>query len=369
MQAIRRKRVTQVGSGAYSVYLPKKWIDSWSREQRLEREVDLHFINTSLLIVPVLRRRSFEAAVEPTQAHVRTMLLSSYVRGHSETTLRPKHGAFDEDCVAMARDFQRHLDERLLTTVSPERIGFTLQESMPPSFASAADLLQLMVTKLREMVGLAAECVEAYGTRAERVLHTARLLHVLQEEDLSRLYYQAIRLVANLELPLGNVSDFQFLDLVAAELQTVGQECVAVANAVIAGYGLAPSDLALPRADLAKRAASTEEMPPVVLAIVRVYGRSFEEARGLLSGFDEALRKRDVGGLIGVMDAAAEAERVLNRRLFSTIEDVVGQGRAMSPAAYTAYQVRHSSGRVFSGLGRAADRAACLSAAQEPTVA
>lgn len=365
MQGIKRKRVTQVGSGAYSVYLPKKWIDGWDAEQRREREVDLHLINNSLLIVPARRRRSFDATVSTDATHVRLMLHSSYLRGHHEAILRPREGTFDEDCVAMARDFLRHLDERLATTVSPDRIGFTLQEGVPPPFASGADLLQVMGTKLREMAGLAGECVEAYGTRPERAVHTARLLHALQEEDLSRLYSQAIRLVANLELPLGTVSDFQYLDLVAAELQTVGQKCVAVAHAVMSGYGVGAADLELPKADLLRRLEPVDAMPPVVLAIVRVYARSFEEAQNLILRLNASLQSRDAVALLDVGSAAAQAEDVLHRRLFATIEDVVGDGRAMSPAAYTAYQVRHAAGSVFAGIGRAAERAASLCAAQE----
>ncbi|MFO1532805.1 MAG: hypothetical protein ABR562_03765 [Thermoplasmatota archaeon] len=368
MQGTKRKRVTQVGSGAYSVYLPKKWIDGWSPEQRAAREVDLHFINNSLLIVPALRRLRFETKVDTEQAFVRMMLLSAYVRGHHEVVLHPK-GAFDEDCVAMARDLLRHLDERLLTTVGPEAIGFTVQGNMPPAFASGSDLLHLMTTKLREMVALAAECVEAFGTKPERALHTARLLHSLQDEDLSRLYHQAIRMVANLELPLGAVSDFQFLDLVAAEMQTVGSQCVAVGHAVISGYGLSPADLLLPRADLAKRAAAVRDLPPVVLAIVRVYGRSFEEARTLLARFAAALEARDATALLAIVASAEQAQNDLARRLFATIEELVGQGGSLSPAAYTAYQVRHAAGSVFAGLGRAAERAASLSAAQETVTA
>ncbi|MCA1818678.1 MAG: hypothetical protein LC620_01275 [Halobacteriales archaeon] len=292
MQGTKRKRVTQVGSGAYSVYLPKKWIDGWSPEQRAAREVDLHFINNSLLIVPALRRLRFETKVDTEQAFVRMMLLSAYVRGHHEVVLHPK-GAFDEDCVAMARDLLRHLDERL----------------------------------------------------------------------------QAIRMVANLELPLGAVSDFQFLDLVAAEMQTVGSQCVAVGHAVISGYGLSPADLLLPRADLAKRAAAVRDLPPVVLAIVRVYGRSFEEARTLLARFAAALEARDATALLAIVASAEQAQNDLARRLFATIEELVGQGGSLSPAAYTAYQVRHAAGSVFAGLGRAAERAASLSAAQETVTA
>ena len=369
MQPIKRKRVTQVGSGAYAVYLPKKWIDAWSREQREKREVDLHLINNSLLIVPVLRRRRFDAAVPTDQPSVRMMLLSAYVRGHHEVTLRPQRGQFDEDCVAMARDFLRHLDERLVTTVQAEQVGFMVQQDMPPPVGSGADLLRLMATKLREMIALAAECVDSYGTRPERAVHTAQLLQTLQEEDLSRLYHQALRLVANLELPLGTVSDFQLLDLVAAELQTVGAKCVAVAHAVVGGYGLTPADLRRPRADLTKHLATAQELPAIVLAITRVYARSFEEARDLLQRFTEAMVARDATTLIALVAHANEGEETLNRRLFATIESVVGQSGGITPAAYTAYQVRHATGSVFSGLSRAAERAASLSAAQETTTA
>jgi phosphate uptake regulator len=360
MQGVRRKRVTQVGSGAYSIYLPKKWIDAWSPEQKVAREVDLHVINNSLLIVPAVRRRRYEAAVSTDQATVRVMLVSAYSRGYNDVTLRPQ----DEDCVAMARDLLRHLDERLLTTVGSNRIAFTLQENLPAAFASGDDLLQRMATKLREMVSLAGECVEAYGTRPQRAIHSAQLLHAMHEEDLHRLYHQALRLVANLELPLGNVSDFQLLDLVAAELETVGRKCVAVSQAVLTGHGIPPSDVRLPRADLAARVKPIEAHP-ILTSVLRVYGRSFEEAGEHLARLSKALQQHDLAGLMAVIEGATHSEQELNRRLYATIEGGLGDARIMSPEAYTAYTIRHATGSLFSGLARAADRAANLTAAQE----
>jgi len=356
MQAIQRKRVTQVGSGAYAIYLPKRWIDAWSPEQKARREVDLHTINNSILLVPAERRRRFEAEVPPDPDRVRMALLSAYVRGNHEATLRPlarspkSPGAFDDACVALARDFLRHLDERLLTSIGPDRIHFAVQPTLPPPFASGQDLLALMATKLREMVALAADCVDAHARSPERARHAARLLGDLQEEDLARLYRQALRVVANLELPLGSVSDFQVLDLVAAELDTAGSACVAAAQAVLAG--------------LEPKGKAPETPHPTVVAIHRAYARSLTEAGELVQRLDAELRGRDATALLGVAAAARAADAALAERLFATIAEAVG-GTPLPPQAFAAYQVRHAVANLHLALGRAAERAASILAAQD----
>jgi hypothetical protein len=287
------------------------------------------------------------------------------VRGHHEVVLRPTRGEFDEDCVALARDLLRHLDERLLTTVRTTEIAFSVHEDAPPTFATGGDLLRLMATKLREMLTLASECVESFATRPERALHLAQILRSLQEDDLSRLYHQAIRLVANLELPVTTVSDFQHLDLVAADLESAGRACVEVAHAVVAGYGLDPDDLARPRSDLQKRLQGPGEVPAVVHAILRTYLRTFEEAQAILASLGEAMQARDAVALVGLDAAARNAERDLNRRLFATVRDVVTDTQPLTPVAYTAYQIRYAAGLVLTGLGRAAERNAVMLAAAE----
>lgn len=364
--AIKRKRITQVGSGAYAIYLPKKWIDAWSREQRARREVDLHLINNNLLIVPVLRRRRFEARVPPDPEHLRLMLLSAYVRGHHETTLRPSGDQpFGESCVAMARSFLRHLDERLLTTVRPHEISFVVPDNAPPAYASGDALLRLMVTKLQEMVTLAAECVESFGTRPEAALHAAQLLASMQEEDLARLYRQALRLVANLELPLGTASEFQFLDLVAAELETMGASCLSVAHVVVAAHGIAPADLHGPRAHVSRRMEPLTDLPAALTSVLRLYGRVFEQAHSLLGRMGAALHARGTDDLLGVMRESRAAASELSSSLYATVQDILRDGR-LSPTAYMVYQVRQPASSLLLGLERAAERAVSLTAAQEP---
>jgi hypothetical protein len=363
--AIKRKRITQVGSGAYAIYLPKKWIDAWSREQRARREVDLHLINNSLLIVPVLRRRRFEARVRADAEHVRTMLLSSYVRGHHEATLRPAGDQpFSEACVAMARSFLRHLDERLLTTVRPHEISFVVPDNAPPAYATGDALLRLMVTKLQEMVTLAAECVESFGTRPEGALHAAQLLASMQEEDLARLYRQALRMVANLELPLGTASEFQVLDLVAAELESMGASCLAVAHVVVAAHGIAPADLHGPRAELGRRMEPLADLPTALTTVLRVYARAFEQAHAILGRLGAALQGRGTEDLLQVMRDARAAATELSTRLYATVQELLRGGQLSAPA-YIVYQVRQPASSLLFGLERAAERAVSLTAAQE----
>src|SRR5687767_7609614 len=246
MEAVKRKRVTQVGSGAWSIYLPKKWIDSWSPGQQAGREVDLHLISGSLLVVPALQDRGFQATVPTQAAAVRTLLLSAYVRGYAQVRLAPEGGRFDSDCIAATRDFLRHLDERLVATVGPDAIGFALPVTVGAQTANGLEMMSLMAAKVREVVGLAADCAEHHGTDPDRALHAARLLQAIHDEDLSRLFHQTLRRVATLDLQLESVTDFQLLDLAASHLHAMGAQCVRIAATILDGYGLRLEDLAYP---------------------------------------------------------------------------------------------------------------------------
>src|ERR1051325_429061 len=260
VEAVKRKRVTQVGSGAWSIYLPKKWIDSWIPEQQAGREVDLHRISNSLLVAPVRQARAFPATTPPRPDTVRTLLLAAYVRGHDAVELRPDAGAFDSDCIAATRDFLRHLDERLVATVTPEAIGFRLPEAVPGARGGRAALLGLMASKVREVVALAADCAEHHGSDPDRALHAARLLQSIHDEDVARLFHQTLRRAATLDLPLQAVTDFQLLDLAASHLHGIGAQAVRVAATILEGYGLTLDDLAYPRPDLVRSEEHTSEL-------------------------------------------------------------------------------------------------------------
>ncbi|HUR62228.1 MAG TPA: hypothetical protein VM286_07700 [Candidatus Thermoplasmatota archaeon] len=364
MPAIKRKRVTQVGSGAYSIYLPKRWIDGWSPEQQARREVDLHQINQSLLIVPAIRADHLELQTATDPATVCAILHSAYVRGHHDVTLTPRGGRYGDDCVAAAREFLRRLDERLRSTVAGDRITFTLQRELPPPFTSGTDLLQFMATRLREVIELASECVESSADQPDRALHAARLLVAIHAEDLSRLFAQALRLVATLELPLGRISDFQLLDLAADEYHTAGTACVQVADTVLAGYGLEPGALAYPRADLLKRIGRPKPAGELARAILQGYRASFQAALRILAEIGPALQSHDVAVFLRLQREARAAQEQQLRELLAAARAHWGKEDRSPGADFTAHQLSQPISSLLGCLGRLAQTGLTLSGAQ-----
>jgi phosphate uptake regulator len=370
VEAIKRKRVTQVGSGAWSIYLPKKWIDSWSPEQQAGREVDLHLINNSLLIVPVLQDRSLHAKVSCKADALRTLLLSAYVRGAASVRLEPEEDRFDSDCIAATRDFLRHLDERLVATVGPDAIGFHLPEAGPTPHGTGPDLLGLMAAKVREVVGLAADCIEHAGTDADRALHAARLLQAIHEEDLSRLFHQTMRRVATLELPLESVTDFQLLDLAASHFHAMGAQAVRMAATVLDGYGLALDDLAYPRADLVKRLGRRPALSPVAREIVQGYRKPFASAQQLVARLPGPLASGDVEALRDIGAEALTARGALQQALFSAVVRHWGDeaSKAGAEQGFMAYQAGHPLANLLGSLASLAEHAVTLTAAKPKPV-
>lgn len=373
MEPLKRKRVTRVGSGAWSIYLPKKWIDSWSPEQQAGREVDLHLISNSLLVVPVVQDRSVAAVVPPQVGPVRTLLLSAYVRGAASVRLTPApagagSGAaarFDSDCIAAARDFLRHLDERLVATVGPDAIGFRVPDTAPAPGGSGLDLLALMAAKVREVVGLAADAVEHAGSDPDRALHAARLLQAIHEEDLSRLFHQTLRRVAILEFPLESVTDFQLLDLAAAHLHAMGAQACRIAASILEGYGLTLDDLAYPRAELVQRLGRRPAPTPVAREMVQAYRKPFAAAQRLVDSLPAALAGPGVEPLRTLSREALAARSQLQQALFEAVVRHWGDEASKAGAAqgFIAYQAGHPLANLLGSLATLADLATTLLAA------
>jgi phosphate uptake regulator len=369
VDTVRRKRVTRVGSGAWSIYLPKKWIDSWTPDQQAGREVDLLVISGSLLVVPVLQDRGFTASVPPAPGPVRTLLLSAYVRVADHAELKPAQGRFDSDCITATRDFLRHLDERLVATVGADAIGFQMPDPVPLGSAAPGvglDLVRLMASKVREVVGLAADCAGHAATDPDRALHAARLLVAIHEEDISRLFHQTLRKVATLELPLHAVTEFQLLDLAASHLHAMGAQCVRVAATVLEGYGLGLDDLHYPRADLVQRLGLRPLVPPVVRDMVHAYRRPFSAAQELVSSLPSALVAPDSSALARIVEGALAARADLQQALFEAVVRHWGDEASKEGAAagFSAYQAGHPLANLLGSLASLAEHAITLNAAQ-----
>lgn len=336
-----RKRVTRVGSGAYSIYLPKKWIDSWNPRQQEGREVLLRYISRSVLVSPVLMDRSRSLRVPVDERRVCLHLLSGYVRGLDQTELVPQEGVFDNDCIAAARDFLRHLDERLSATVTPERIAFQLRPDLPPPSTSGLDLLQMMGAKIREMLGLARDCVDAYAVDPDRTLHGLRLLRDTHDEDVDRIFHQTLRLVATLELPLESVTEYQLLGMAASDLHQVSNQLLVVASTLLDAYDLQMKDLDFPRSHLLQSVQAPGVPTGVARGLRRAATPTFALLDHLIQDLLGALVQRDAVALMAVQDRAVEAQRELQERIFQAVVEHWGAetGRDEGAAAYGASRI------------------------------
>lgn len=307
MEEVIRKRVTQVGSGAWSIYLPKKWIDAWTPEQMQEREVELRRISHSILISPVLQQDRFETVAPDDADVVRTLLLSAYIRGNHHVHLRSDAG-FHNDTVAAARDFLRHLDERIVADCRSDHISYTLRSDLPPV---SDDILVLMGAKVTEVMRLAADAIASAGHDPERSLHALRLLRDTQTEDVERLFHQSARLVATLGIPLESVSQYQLLGLVAAELHRVGEQGLRMAAALLRDMGLELDDLDYPRRHTLEKARNPAPPTGVARELHAVCKRGFDDLARNLDALIAALGGTDVAAFMAVaIDAAAARDAV-----------------------------------------------------------
>lgn len=361
MEPVIRKRVTRVGSGAFSIYLPKKWIDAWLPDQQETRQVDLHRINDALLIVPAIQQQAYAAAVDPDPAAVRDRLLSAYVRGYRDVHLTPARGAFDTTTQVRARSLLRHTDERLVADLGPDAIGFRLDADLPAPFQSGADLLGVMAAKVREVLRLASEAVDTYGSDPERALHALRMLRSIHDEDVERLWHQALRLVATLELPLDTVSDFQVLDLLAAELHTMSSQCLHVAEAILREQGLAVPDLEYPLVHLLERRRDPGAMQPLARGIVRNLRSAFTHAGEALPRALHAVQAADTSSLRALAADARTAQEDLQRRLYENARDHWGERTPDGgERAMTANGITQPAGNLLDSLARLCRRAGVL---------
>lgn len=339
MEAIKRKKIARVGSGAFSLYIPKKWIDEWTDVQAEEREVDLHQINESLLLTPVHRDRSFKRTMEDDAEKVTRTLLSCYIRGLQDVSLQPE-GSFGSATQSIARRTMRHLDERLIATSRSDCIGFQLNPNLPTSTTDHKTLLRTMGAKLQEGLQLARESVESHDSDPARTLHSLQMLVANHDEEVSRIFYQSGRLVANLELPLDAVSDFQLLGLATADMYRMSIHTVAIAHALLEAYGASAEQLAYPVEHLLENIQVPDQN---VLArdVNRGYGQAFADASKLLNQLMEGLATGDMDALKTVANQAGPAIDDMQTRIFTTIQHHWGKGVEPHEAmeTFNAYRV------------------------------
>lgn len=361
-----RKRVTRVGSGAFSIYLPKKWIDSWLPAQQERREVDLHRINDALLIVPAIQDQRLDAVSATDPESVARLLVSAYVQGYLVVNVQPREGAFGNDTQIHCRDVLRHTDERLVVEVGADRISFALESSLPAAFSSGSDLLGIMGAKTREVLRLAGDAVDCYGNDPERALHALQMLCAIHDEDVARLWHQSLRLVARIELPFTTITDFQALDLLAAELHAASSHAVQIASSILQEGGLHLDDLAFPLPHLRDRWPVLAAHPPAVRGMIRTFRPAFDDMQQALLHAVTALAAQDARTLHRLGQELQQTQASLQQRIFDNAVAHWGQQQDGVERGITASRIIQPLDHILACLQRMCQRGSLLLAATPP---
>lgn len=338
MDAPLRKKVTRVGSGAFSIYLPKKWIDAWTPEQQAGREVELRHISDSMLITPVQSAVDYEGKVPDACDAVRLYLISAYVKGFHQVRLTSLAGTFSNECIADARDLLRHLDERIVAHCDRDAIGFHLRSDLPASIARGEDLLGVLAAKVQEVLRMANDAVGSYTHDPDRALHALGLLRSTHDEDVSRLFYQATRMVATLEIPLESVSVYQLVGLTAAEYHRMSEQALEMAQTILEAYGLTMTDLDYPRAHLLKQMESPPRQGEVGRDIIHAVQEAFTGIHDAIGALDKALIERDVAALVDLEGTSRRLRDRLQKGVFVAVSEHWGADVevAQAMAAFSA---------------------------------
>lgn len=256
-----RKKVTRSGKGAFSLYIPKRWIDRWKGEQAKERTVDLLQMDDHLIISPVLKGSSKSAMLDSDSVEeVRHFLLSCYVRGFESAEI-VTNGRFTDEQICGARSFVRSLDDRLTLDITENRIAYDKNAAAMLSRPDATQLQRLLFDKLLEGVRLMEELLEYFDKNPRRAIHIMQMLRLL-EEDTDRLALQILRLASRMEIPFENLVDLYYIVLTTNTMENLGDSMFGMVRNVCMFYNLDPAKLPYPPDALIKEISKPAVLDP-----------------------------------------------------------------------------------------------------------
>jgi hypothetical protein len=245
MLSKNRKKVTRSGKGAFSLYLPKKWVDGWGEEQSKERKVDLLELGDHLIISPVKKNSSKSVVLNNRDVdEIRQFLLCSYIKGYEAVELQS--GGFSDEQISAARNFMRLLDEKLILDVSEDRIAYGRNFKVNLEVPTVFQIQRLLFEKLQESIRLTQELIEHFDSNPRRTIHLLKMLHILEEEDVDRLSMQIFRMATRMEVRFDSFADLFYVVLTTDLLEKMGDSVYGVAKSVCDYYGLDEEKLLLP---------------------------------------------------------------------------------------------------------------------------
>lgn len=240
-----RKRVTRSGKGAFSLYLPKKWVDNWNEEQYKERRVDLLELDDHLIISPLRKNSSKSLSLNGgTDDEIRQFLLCTYVRGYELADIRSEK--FADEQMSAARSFMRLLDEKMIMDISEDRIAYGRNFKVSLESPTISQMQRLLFEKIQESLRLSRELLEHFDENPTRAIHLLKMMRTLEEEDVDRMSMQIFRRASRMELRFDSFADLFFVVLTTDMLEKLGDSIFGIARSVCRFYGMDEGRLLFP---------------------------------------------------------------------------------------------------------------------------
>ncbi|MEW5760301.1 MAG: hypothetical protein AB1779_06010 [Candidatus Thermoplasmatota archaeon] len=313
-----RKRVTRVGSGAYSIYLPKKWIEDWCEKQKESMEVELLTLGEHLIVSPIVRKmeKEIDAKLENIE-EAKYALISSYINGYENFKLNSRE-RLKEEVICGAMAFTRSLDENIVARVSENSIACTMRaQAQLPTYK---DLLSLLFDRNLDIIEMAKEILFYYELNPNRTLHIMKMVYSIEEEDIDRLTYQILRLLVNLQVQVNSLSELYFLCLVSDVLERIGDALIGIVELVCELYGINKEHLSYPIEILEKELHINEV--PSQQEMKKLYIDTLEMCIEELTKAKKIVLERNGYEALAFSKAAAELRIKFEKELFSAVSKI-----------------------------------------------
>jgi phosphate uptake regulator len=292
MENRMKKRLTKSGKGAYSIYIPKKWLDTWVEEQKKKKEVYLLELDEHLLLSPVIKesKKSLSVDLKTTQ-EIRTLLLSSYVRGYQEVDIYSDR-KFTNEQISEARGYIRLLDENLQVVAHDNCISYKSRNI--ENKIEYSELFSNLFQKTVEVLELVSELLQFYDLNPQRAVHLIRMINCVEEEDIDRISFHIFRQMANLEMAVESFIDLEFLGLVADILERIGDTCIGIAGLVCDIYGIDRNHMHYPLEILEKEVESKKiSIPDNLEELKKIYIQAIKEGCNYLNACRDTVMNKD----------------------------------------------------------------------------
>lgn len=311
------KKISRAGSGGYSVYLPKKWINRWDEEQQRDKEVDIFEVGDQLVLSPKKSRMEYKAEVEGvSRDELIYHALSAYINGIDDFYISQK-GLSDID-VSEMRNIMRFLDENLFLQAEGDTVCY---HNQPVATYEADSLLSLLFDKIIEAEHLAADLINDCDSNPTHTIHLMRMMYAIEKEDVNRLSLQLFRNLSRFKSSARSFLDINFRWNSANMLEIIGDALFAIVQNICHCYGIEIDELQYPMEYLEKKTENRSSVMEGAEKFRLQLVIDLREAAIMLSKAKEAIISGDGKGAFEYKDEIRKQVRAMEEELADSVSD------------------------------------------------